>query len=68
MYKRDGKRNSRIGREPEGKSIPRFTKIPNRKSLGHDGIYGFWFKKFTSIHDELANEMNRCLKEAEIPE
>ena len=27
---------------------------------GHDGIHGFWFKKFTSIHGRLPQEMNRC--------
>ena len=26
-------------------------KISNWKTPGHDGIHGFWFKKFTSIHD-----------------
>ena len=33
-------------------------KISNWKTPGHDGIHGFWFKKFTSIHDRLALEMN----------
>ena len=35
-------------------------KISNWKTPGHDGIHSFWFKKFTSIHDRLALEMNRC--------
>ena len=43
-------------------------KISNWKMPGHDGIHGFRFKKFTSIHNRLALEMNRCLKEAHIPE
>ena len=29
-------------------------KISNWKTPGHDGIHGFWFKKFSSIHDRLA--------------
>ena len=33
---------------------------------GHDGNHGFWFKKFTSIHDRLALEMNRCLQGAQV--
>ena len=41
-------------------------KISNWKTPGHDGIQGFWFKKFTSIHDRL--EMNRCLQGAQVPE
>ena len=43
-------------------------KVPNWKTLGHDGIHGFRFKKFTSIHDRLAVEMNRCLLDAQVPD
>ena len=43
-------------------------KISNWKRPDHDGIHGFLFKKFTSIHDRLALEMNRCLQEVHIPE
>ena len=35
---------------------------------GHDGIRGFWFKKFTSIHDRLLAEMKRCQQGAHGPE
>ena len=35
---------------------------------GHDGTHGFCFKKFTSIHDRLALERNRCLQGAHVPE
>ena len=43
-------------------------KVSNWKTPGHDGIHGFWFKKFTSIHNRLALEMNKCLQTAHIPE
>ena len=43
-------------------------KVPNWKTPGHDGIHGYWFKKFTSIHDKLAVEMSRFLQETNIPE
>ena len=43
-------------------------KILNWKTPGHDEIYGFWFKKFTSIHNRLALEMNRCLQDAQVPD
>ena len=46
----------------------RLKEISNLKTPGHHGIHDFWFKKFTSIHDRLALEMNRCLKGAHIPE
>ena len=35
---------------------------------GHDGINGFCFKKFTSIHERLALEMNTCLQRAHVRE
>ena len=41
-------------------------KISNWKTPGHDGIHGFWFKKFTSIHDSLSLEMNRCQQGAKV--
>ena len=44
------------------------VKQSNRKMPGHDGIHRFWFKKFTSIQDRLAQEMNRCLRGAHVPE
>ena len=43
-------------------------KVLNWKTLGHDGIHGYWFIYITSIHDRLAIEMNRCLQGADIPE
>ena len=43
-------------------------RMSNGKVPGHDGIHGFWFKKFTSIHGRLALEMNRCLQGAQVPE
>ena len=42
--------------------------ISNWKTPGHDGIHGFWFKNFPSIHDRLALEMNRCLQDAQVPD
>ena len=63
----------RIRRRPESGNTHRFTpnytkKISNGKIPDHDGIHGFWFKKFISIHDRLALEMNRCLQESHVPE
>ena len=63
-----------LEKDPKAKlqqDSPRATlkKVPNWKTLGHDGIHGFRFwKKITSIHDRLAIEMNRCLDETNIPE
>ena len=43
-------------------------RVSNWKASGHDGIYDFWFKKFTSIHERQALEMNRCLQGTQVPE
>ena len=43
-------------------------KVSNWKTPGHDRIHGFWFKKFTSIHDRLVLEINKCLQTAHVPE
>ena len=43
-------------------------RISNWKAPGHDGIHGFWFKKFTSLHGRLGLEMNKCLQDAQVPE
>ena len=42
-------------------------KVSNWKMPGHDGIHVFWFKKFTSIHDRLVLEMNRCFGGVRVP-
>ena len=73
MEEQYDKRTRRTQRRPESGNTHRFTqndtkKIPNWKTLSHDGIHGFWFKKSTSIHDRLALEMNRCLQEANVPD
>ena len=73
MDKQYHKRTRRARRRPESGNTHRFTqndtlKISNWKTPGHDGIHGFWFKTFTSIHGRLALEMNKCLQRAHVPE
>ena len=48
--------------------LKKTLKVSNWKTPRHDGIYGFWFVKFTSIHERLALEMNRCLQGTHVPE
>ena len=43
-------------------------RIPTWKKPGHGVIHGFRIKKFTSIHDRLALEMNRFLQGAQVPD
>ena len=72
MDKQYDKRTRRTQRRPVSRNTHRFTqndtkKISNWKTPGHDGIHGFWLKKFTSIHNRLALEMNKCLQRAHVP-
>ena len=68
----DGRYGNRVvnaWKRPSGEHTPRrtqgnFKERSNWKTPGLDDIHGFWFKKFTSIHDRLATEINKT----EIPE
>ena len=73
MDKQYDKRTRRTWRRPQSGNTHQFTqnntkKISNWKTPGHDGIHGFWFKKFIFIHGRLALEMNRCLQRAQVPD
>ena len=41
--------------------------MPNWSSPGHDGLHAYWVKHFTSLHDLIATQMNRCLIESTVP-
>ncbi len=41
--------------------------MKNWKAPGPDGVRGFWFKKFTSIHESLATALNSCVKKGIVP-
>ena len=43
-------------------------KVSNWKTPRHDRIYDFCFKKFISIHDTLALQMNRWQQDAQVPD
>ena len=66
MDKRYNKRTRRTRGRPQSANTHLTTqkdnkKISNWKTPGLNGIHGFWFKKFTSIHD-------RCLQDAQVPD
>ena len=48
--------------------LKKTLKKSNWKTPGYDEIHGFLFKKFTSIHDWIALEMDRCLQGVQVPE
>ena len=73
MDKQYDNRIRRAQRRSESGNTHRFTqnntkKISNWKTPGHDVIHGFWFKKYISLHDRFALEMNKCLQGAHVPE
>ena len=45
----------------------KIRKMPNWKSPGLDGIQGYWLKRFTSLHEMLAKELNQCLVTGKVP-
>ena len=52
----------RTRRRHERGNTHRTTQKDSKKYIKH----GFWFKKFTSILNRLAPEMNRCLQDAQV--
>ena len=60
------KRTKRTRRRPESGNAHRFTQ--NDTKMYQIGKHGFWYKKFTSIHDRIALEMNKCLQKSHVPE
>ena len=42
-------------------------KMTNWKAPGPDGVQGFWFKKFTSVHKSIVEGLQECLVIGEVP-
>ena len=42
-------------------------RMSNWKAPGPDGVRGFWFKKFSSLHPFLCKSLQRCLAEGDVP-
>ena len=40
-------------------------KIPNWKSPGPDGVQGYWLKKLTALHEQIAKEMDNIISNRE---
>ena len=49
-------------------SLRTIEKVINWKTADRDDLHRFWFRKFRSIYNSLAFQLNRCLEEATIPE
>ena len=44
------------------------NKLANWKLPGPDGVYGLWYKRFSSLHAQLAIKLNECLTAGEAPD
>ena len=44
------------------------SRMANWKAPGPDGVRGFWFKKFVSVHPKLVKALERCVSEGNVPE
>ena len=43
-------------------------KMSSWKAPGPDGVQGFWFKKFSSVHQRLVEALGRCLDDGCVPD
>ena len=37
-------------------------KVSNWKASGHDGVQGFWIKRFSKLHSRIASQLNEMLE------
>ena len=44
------------------------NKMANWKARGPDLVQGFWLKKFSNLHDRIADQLNECLSKANVPQ
>jgi len=44
------------------------TKMPNWKSPGPDGVQGYWIKHLTKLHMLIADPLQKCLDNGDVPE
>ena len=42
--------------------------MTNWRAPGLDGIQGFWFKKFSTLHGRIADGLQECLAQGWVPE
>ena len=48
--------------------VRRIKKGANWKAAGPDGVRGYWFKYFSSLHSSLASALQKCLDQGNVPE
>ena len=41
--------------------------MPNWKVPGPDGVYGFWLKQFTSLHQAMVKHLDECIQAGDVP-
>ena len=44
------------------KKKKQYSKIPNLKAPGHDGVQGFWIKRLDKMHERIATQLNEILE------
>ena len=48
--------------------VKRVNRSASWKAAGPDGVRGFWFKTFTSLHPVLASALQECVNKGDVPE
>ncbi|MEO0683920.1 MAG: reverse transcriptase family protein [Cyanobacteria bacterium J06649_11] len=51
-----------------GDVLKGIRKMSTWKAPGPDGVQGFWFKKFTSVHQRIVEALSQCLNEGCVPD
>ena len=46
----------------EDKVKKQYSKLPNWKAPGHDGVQGFWTKRLDKMHERIATQLNEMLE------
>ena len=43
-------------------------RLANWKAPGPDGVHGYWYKRFSSLHYQMATTLNECLAADQVPD
>ena len=43
-------------------------KVPNWKAPGPDSVQGYWLKNFRSLHERIAQQLQGCVTQENVPE
>lgn len=42
--------------------------MANWRALSYNRLHAYWFKKFTTLHEKLVQQLKKCIHETHVPE